>query len=192
MSNIIFEKDGNKLWEVLNFTEDKFEIFNKLELDIKPIIYIFGKECHQRRDVGHFSDVSSGYKYSNQIAKSSPLTIELKELMEKINSFLGTDFNGILVNKYNDGTEYIGAHSDSKVGLSKGSIVVGICYGSGIRKFRIRDKKTKKIILDHDHQPHSLLIMDGNTFQDNYTHEIPQQKKIKGSRISLTFRVHTE
>jgi len=69
--------------------------------------------------------------------------------------------------------------------------VAGICYGPAIRTFRIRNKETKKIILDHKHMPCSLLIMEGD-FQKEFTHEIPIEKKIKEERISLTFRYHTK
>jgi len=61
-------------------------------------------------------------------------------------------------------------------------------YGA-VRKFRIRNKETGKIVLDHDHEPYSLIVMDGD-FQKEFTHEIPQQKKIKDGRVSLTFRYH--
>jgi len=62
-------------------------------------------------------------------------------------------------------------------------------FRPGIRKFRIRDKSTKKIVLDYDHQPGTLLVMSGE-FQKQFTHEIPIQKKIKDERISITFRHH--
>jgi len=94
-----------------------------------------------------------------------------------------------LVNRYNDGNDYLGAHSDSKDGLDKGSIVAGISYGKGVRKFRIRNRKTKKIVIDYDHHAKTLIVMDGN-FQNEFTHEIPKQKKIKDPRISLKRRIH--
>ena len=65
--------------------------------------------------------------------------------MEKINDRFGTKYNGILVNKYIDGTNYIGAHSDDEKNLDKGG-VIAISHGV-VRKYRIRDKKTKKIIM---------------------------------------------
>ena len=58
-----------------------------------------------------------------------------------------------------------------------------------VRKFRIRDKFTKKIILDLPTQSNYIIQMAGN-FQKEFTHEIPVEKKVKGARYSLTFRNH--
>ena len=57
------------------------------------------------------------------------------------------------------------------------------------RKFRIRDKMNSKIVLDVPTSSNNLLIMGGD-FQKEFTHEIPLEKKVKGSRISFTFRRH--
>jgi hypothetical protein len=47
----------------------------KDKLDVKPPIVIWSKQVNQQRDVGFFSDKSIGYHYSNQLAKSKPMTI---------------------------------------------------------------------------------------------------------------------
>ena len=87
---------------------------------------------------------------------------------------IGAEFNGILVNKYMDGNDYISAHSDDETGLDLVG-VVSISYGSE-RIFRIRNKATKEIICDELTTHCSILHMVGN-FQKLYTHEIPIQKK---------------
>jgi alkylated DNA repair dioxygenase AlkB len=111
----------------------------------------------------------------------------MERLLNVINKTLDADFNGILVNKYMNGNDYIGAHSDDESGLDKVG-VVSISYGAE-RIFRIRDKKTKKIICNEVTTHCSVLHMGGD-FQKIYTHEIPIQKKVKNSRISFTFRKH--
>lgn len=157
-------------------------------LDEYPPIKIFGKICHQRRCVGFFSDESIGYKYSGQLSKSRPMTSSLLAMLTLVNSIFGTDYNGILVNKYKTGEDYISAHSDDEVNLGS-SGVVAISWGA-TRKFRIRNKITKKIIGDYPLTSGSMLQMAGK-FQQEFTHEIPVEKKVKGGRISLTFRKHT-
>ena len=159
------------------------------KLDEYPTIKIFGKICHQRRCVGFFSDESIGYRYSNQISRSKSMTPALSELLEQINRIFGAEYNGILVNKYNTGEDYISAHSDNEVNLDD-SGVVAISYGA-TRKFRIRDKKTKKIVGDFPMVSYSMLQMGGK-FQKEFTHEIPVEKKVKDARISFTFRKHLE
>jgi alkylated DNA repair dioxygenase AlkB len=161
------------------------EIKDKLILN--PKVIVFGKEGTQHRSIGFFSNESIGYHYSNQLAKSQQLTPSLKLLLQIINILYDSDFNGILINKYKDGSDNIGKHSDDEKGLSNIG-VVAISYGA-VRKFRIRDKKTDKIIQDIPTNPFELLHMGGK-FQSHFTHEIPTEKKIKEERISFTFRKH--
>jgi alkylated DNA repair dioxygenase AlkB len=157
------------------------------QLEERPEIIIYGKPCKQHRNVGFFSDESIGYKYSKKLMPSKPLSTFLTDLLVEINKMLGTQFNGILVNKYLDGNDYIGAHSDDETGLD-GIGVVAISYGSE-RIFRIRNKHDKTIVCDEPTIHCGILHMGGN-FQKLYTHEMPIQKKIKESRISFTFRKH--
>jgi len=157
------------------------------QLEENPRIIVFGKICKQRRNVGFFSNESIGYKYSRKMMESRPLTSAMRTLLDIVNKETGAEFNGILVNEYMNGEDYISAHSDDEAGLdSRG--VVSISYGAE-RIFRIRDKGTKDVVCDVETTHCSILHMGGN-FQQLYTHEIPIQKKIKESRISFTFRKH--
>ena len=154
-----------------------------------PEIKIFGKICRQRRCVGFFSDKSKGYNYSNQISISRPMTDQLTTLLNVVNKLYNTDFNGILVNRYKTGLDYISAHSDDETGLDN-SGVIAISYGAK-RIFRIRDKKTKKIVKDIPLESYSIIHMGGD-FQKEFTHEVPVQKKVLDERISFTFRKHNK
>jgi alkylated DNA repair dioxygenase AlkB len=156
-------------------------------LEERPEIIIFGKKCKQQRNVGFFSNESIGYKYSKKMMESKPLSKSLSDLLIIINTMIGAEFNGILINKYIDGNDYISAHSDDELFLDKNG-VVSISYGAE-RIFRIRNKETKEIICD-EITTHGIILYMGGNFQKLYTHEIPIQKKIKESRISFTFRKH--
>lgn len=161
------------------------DIITKLE--IRPEISVFGRKCHQNRNVGFFSDTSVGYYYSKQLSKSIPLTLNLKLLINIINDRYKSNFNGILVNQYIDGNDYIGTHSDDESGIDSAGVV---CLSMGAcRKFRIRNKKTKKIVEDVVMKDGMLIHMGGD-FQKEFTHEIPIEKKVKSSRVSFTFRNH--
>jgi len=174
-------KDINILTKCVN------EIDGKLEKN--PKITVYGNSAIQHRCIGFFSDKSVGYKYSGQLMKSQQLTNDLTILLNQVNKFFKTDFNGILVNKYSDGNDYIGAHSDDEKCLSDVG-VVSISYGC-TRKFRIRDKNSKKIIGDIPTKPNEMIQMGGN-FQQEFTHEIPIEKTIMLPRWSFTFRKHNE
>jgi len=157
------------------------------KLDIRPPIKIYDKIVNQRRDVGFFSDKSIGYYYSRQLAKSKPMTLNLDLLLKLINNMFGSKFNGILINRYCSGEEYIGAHSDDEKNLNNTG-VVAISYG-GKRIFRIRNKNTKEIFQDIPISNLDLIHMGGD-FQKEFTHEIPATKKLVDIRYSFTFRHH--
>lgn len=153
-----------------------------------PTIFVYGKQCIQHRNVGFFSDESIGYTYSGQRANSIPLTPHLKQLLDYVNSKFQTNYNGILCNEYMNGYDYIGAHSDDERNLDKTNGVMMMSYGAS-RKFRIRDKISRKIVKDIYTKDQELIQMSGD-FQKEFVHEIPIERKIKESRISLTFRKH--
>jgi len=158
------------------------------ELIVNPEIVVYGKVCNQNRSIGFYSDTSIGYYYSGKLAASKRLHPCLRELLIYINDKFDYDYNGILINKYNGGEDYIGKHSDDEKGLDSAVGVVAISYGA-VRKFRIRNKVTGKIEIDVPTEPNKILQMAGD-FQKEFTHEIPVEKKVKGVRYSLTFRKH--
>jgi alkylated DNA repair dioxygenase AlkB len=165
------------------------ELENNRKLERHPPIYVMGRKCNPPRHVGFFSDESIGYSYSKQLSKSKPMTENLQKLLDVINLKFKSNFNGILVNKYINGSDSIGKHSDDEKNLTPQG-VVSISWGAK-RKFRIRHKKTSKKIIDWETNSNEILVMAGN-FQEEFTHEIPVQKKITEMRYSFTFRHHTK
>lgn len=101
-----------------------------------------------------------------------------------------TNWNGALVNFYKDGSEYIGAHSDSDRDMKEGTSIYSFSFG-GERTFRIRDKSTKRIVMNLLTKNNSLIIMGGD-MQKNFTHEIVKTKKPVGRRINVTIREFEE
>lgn len=174
--------DHHSLEACYNYTKDR--------LTIEPTIQIFGKTVAQPRDVGFFSDESLGYRYSRQLMPAQALDESLRSLLLMVNTALGSQFNGILVNHYQNGAKNIGAHSDDEGGLDDVG-VAAISWGA-TRTLRFRDKATKKIVLDHPLHHGELVVMGGSEFQQKFTHEIPRQLRIQEPRWSFTFRRHLE
>ncbi len=159
-------------------------------LEKNPPLTLYGKTVYQRRSVGFFSDESIGYKYSKKLMPSQALPECLSKILNYVNGKFNYDFNGILINKYDDGNEYISKHSDDEAGLNPSVGVIAISYGA-VRTFRIRNKKTNDIELDLPTHPTKMIQMYGD-FQKEFTHEIPVEKKVVTPRYSLTFRRHLE
>ena len=192
--NRLFENtEGTAYLDKGVFTNDDKLLENCIS-DVEPLLIerpefiLFGKVCRQQRFVGFFSNISDGYKYSRKSMESNPLSKSMTELLSIVNKMMGAQFNGILVNKYMDGNDYISAHSDDEGSLDQKAGVVFISYGTE-RIFRIRNKDDKKIVFNESTTHCSIMHMGGE-FQKLYTHEIPIQKKIKTARISFTFRKH--
>jgi alkylated DNA repair dioxygenase AlkB len=168
-------------------------LLSKCVEDIEPLLIqnppvkVFNKIGYQHRSVGFFSDQSIGYPYSGQIMNSQQLTDNLNNLLQETNILFQSNYNGILVNKYINGEDYIGAHSDDEKSLDK-SGVVALSFGEP-RKFRIRSKKDKTIVIDIPTEQ-GLYYQMGGDFQKEFTHEIPKQLKVKNCRYSFTFRSH--
>jgi alkylated DNA repair dioxygenase AlkB len=182
-------KTEKSFLEVKNYNNENLikECIKDIEdkLLIKPEIKIMGKICYQKRDINFFSNDIDEYKYSNKKMKSDKLSLNLNLLLNEINNLLKTDYNSILINRYNNGLDYIGAHSDDEKEIDKSSIS-SLSFGA-TRKFRIRNKKTKEIIKDISLNSLDICTMGGD-FQKDYTHEIPIEKKVKDLRYSFTFR----
>lgn len=158
------------------------------KLDFHPEIILYGHVCHQKRSIGFFSENSKGYNYSGTLTRAKKMHSCLNKLLTYINDKFESDFNGILINKYEDGEEYIGKHSDDERNLDSSAGVIALSYGA-VRKFRIRDKTTGKIVTDIPTEPDKIIQMAGD-FQKEFTHEIPVEKKVKEARYSFTFRKH--
>ena len=94
-------------------------------------------------------------------------------------------FNSVLLNRYRDGQDAMGWHSDNESELGRAPVIASISLGQA-RRFDLRHRQTREklsIFLPHG----SLLVMAGNT-QAYWEHQIPRSKKITGERINLTFR----
>lgn len=195
MSQILFQTDQSSL--VLHELENEWvQRMSSICEEIDPLLIhhpelmMYGKVCHMRRSVGFFSNDSIGYRYSGQLAAAQPLQGELLNLLHHINTRFESHYNGILVNKYESGDEYISRHSDDESALDPNVGVLMISVGS-IRTFRIRDKTSGAVICNVPTNPQHILQMCGH-FQKEFTHEIPVEKRVIGVRYSFTFRHHNE
>lgn len=85
-----------------------------LTLEVEPTFTIRGEPCVMHRCVGFYSDDSGGYKYARQESKAQPLTPELRDLIAAVNAYTGANYNGVLINRYRSGSDYMGAHADDE------------------------------------------------------------------------------
>ena len=139
-----------------------------------------------KRKVAWYGDKPFEYTYSKTTKSALPWTKELLELKEIIENKTGEKFNSCLLNLYHNGDEGMAWHSDGEKDLKKNGSVGSLSFGAE-RKFLFKHKKTKQTVSVYLEKG-SLLVMKGTT-QINWLHRLPPTKKVKKSRINLTFRI---
>ena len=150
-------------------------------------VFVFGKTHKEPRKTAWYGDQECVYSYAGKTNYPMPWTDELVQLKSDIEAFVpGTRFNSVLLNQYRDGNDKMGWHSDNEKELGKNPFIASLSLGA-TRFFDLKHKRIKSLKKRLELPAGSLLIMCG-ALQENWLHQIPQQKTIKERRINLTFR----
>ncbi|CAD6583037.1 MAG: hypothetical protein TREMPRED_003460 [Tremellales sp. Tagirdzhanova-0007] len=167
----------------------------------QPMLKMYGRTFPQSRSIAAYSttsDATLSYSGSN-IAMHHPFPPIIDKMRAKLENDLGVKFNHVMLNRYDDGSVYIGRHSDNLNNLVIASISLGAertfimsprvpsrakkgGAGKDLEE-ELKGRKNVKWILANG----SLVVMQGRT-QEFWKHEIPKEASIKKGRISLTFR----
>lgn len=148
-------------------------------------ISMFGKEVETPRWQQSFG---KNYNYSGSTNEAEPIPKEFCDCQEWCKVHIDSRLNGFLVNWY-DGKKghYIGPHRDDTNDLELQSPIVTLSLGEErILRFRPYGGKGFKDITVGDGE---IIIIPWKTNQ-NWTHEVPNLKRYKGKRISLTLRAY--
>lgn len=146
-------------------------------------IVLFGKRILQPRLIAWAGELP--YRYSGQTLEPRAVPPMLEELRGATNLATGVEFNHALVNRYRDGNDSMGFHSDDEPELGEHPIVASISLGA-TRRFVIekrRGKERRSLALEHG----SLLVMRGHC-QTEFRHGLPKSKAPAGERINVTWR----
>ncbi len=132
-----------------------------------------------------YGDEGLTYKYSGVTYHHIPWTDTFAALRRRIEDAAGAPMNSVLLNRYRDGHDSMGYHSDDEPELGRNPVVPSVSLGAE-RRFVLRHKKTKERI-EYRLQHGSLLVM-GGTLQHFWEHALPKSREAVGQRINLTFR----
>ena len=150
-------------------------------------IKMYGKVYPVPRETAWYGEDGSNYAYSGIMCNPLPWTQELIELKDRIKEFFsGGQFNSVLLNKYRNGNDKVGWHSDDEKELGINPTIASVSLGA-TRRFDLRYKNERAKIIKLNLASGSLLIMKGE-LQHYWEHQVPQQKLIVDDRINLTFR----
>ncbi|NOT88960.1 MAG: alpha-ketoglutarate-dependent dioxygenase AlkB [Lysobacter sp.] len=149
-------------------------------------IRMFGREVDSPRLSCWIGDPGAAYTYSRTRFDPHPWSPALRSIRTRLRDMLGIDFNSVLANRYRDGRDAMGWHSDDEPELGLRPVIASISLGA-TRRFGLKPRVEggRRLALDLPHG--SLLVMGGDT-QTRYRHALPRTARAVGERINLTFR----
>ena len=152
---------------------------------------IFGREVEAPRSLAWFGAPGLNYRYTGIDHTAQGWPDALERLRKDVESATGQAFNFLLMNRYADGSEYMGWHRDDEKGCS--SLIASLSLGAP-RRFCVEhavanegsdlgqdSAKTERTNLELG--AGSLLLFDGRQ-----RHCLRATRKNCGLRINLTFR----
>lgn len=150
-------------------------------------IMMYGKELPLPRLSAWYGDNNKSYTYSGITLNPLPWTDELLQIKEKIEAEAEVKFSSVLLNRYRDGQDYVGWHTDAEKELGKNPIIGSVNFGA-TRKFQLRriDDHKEKFEVELKHG--TFLVMGAAT-QHFWQHQVPKTAHKIGERLNLTFRV---
>jgi len=149
-------------------------------------IRLFGREIDVPRLSSWIGDADANYRYSGSDFVPRPWTPTLQMLRTRIEQACGARFNSVLANRYRDGRDSMGWHSDDEPELGPNPVIASLSLGAE-RRFLLRHRRDPSLRWEAALPSGSLLVMRGPT-QTNYRHQLPRSARPVGERINLTFR----
>ncbi len=151
----------------------------------RPKVKVYGKEHIIPRSQVWFGDNGCDYCYSGLRVVPLPWPKYAQKLKHKIMRELGGEYNSLLVNRYQNGHEYMGWHSDDEPELETHADIVSVTLGA-TRDFLLRHKESG--------QQHRVALADGDLLimhapmQQSWQHGLPKRLKVEQPRLNFTFR----
>lgn len=150
-------------------------------------IVLFGRRILQPRLVAWAGDVA--YRYSGQTLPPRAPSATLAALGARVVERAQVAFNHVLVNRYRDGRDSMGFHSDDEPELGENPILASLSLGA-TRRFVIHPKRKSSGVGSRtlELRDGDLLIM-GGAFQHELRHGVPKQPDVAAERVNLTYRL---
>jgi len=152
----------------------------------QPLIHVAGKKRRIPRLQAWHGDAKARYHYSGLSLAPAAWTELLLLIKTRVEQVSNTVFNSLLLNRYRDGQDSVGWHSDDEVELGINPTIASLSLGA-TRSFRLQHKKRPELKIKLELQQGSVLVMAGE-LQHHWRHQLPKTQKPVGERVNLTFR----
>lgn len=177
---------GFRLWDGFLPPSQCAALFTALEAGIRwerHVLRMFGRWVPMPRQTAWFGP--HGYGYSGAWHPAAPLLPALADVQAAVAAETAQPYNSVLLNRYADGQDCVGWHSDDDYDPGPHAGVASVSLGA-TRRFRLRNRHTRETVRV-DLVAGSLLLMGPGTQRD-WQHALPRSKKCLEVRINLTFR----
>lgn len=176
------------VWPAWLPPDDAAKLCRELSVELaweQRSVQIFGRWVPQPRLIAWAGEIP--YRYSGLELAPAPLPARVSELLCAVNELTHVAFNHVLLNRYRDGNDSMGWHSDDEPELGRQPPIASVSLGA-TRDFLVRPRgKGAERRVSIALGPGDLLLMTGAT-QHRYVHSLPKRKAAAEERISLTFR----
>jgi|GEM_PF-535796 len=141
---------------------------------------LFGKSLRVPRSLCWFGDQGLNYRYTGTDHIANGWPSQLATVRQQVEANVGSAFNYLLINRYQDGAQYMGWHRDDERGASP--LIASLSLGAQ-RRFKIRPSYEPSSTHTYDLAGGSLITFDGRN-----QHMLCKTKRPCAPRINLTFR----
>lgn len=125
------------------------------------------------------------YRFSGSVSRALPVPDALQPYLAWARTAIDSRLNGLLLNWYADGEDYIGPHSDDTRDLQSDSPIVTIALGAE-RVFRLHPRGGGRRV--------DLLLASGRAVilswgtNRAFKHSVPRSRRVADRRMSITLR----
>lgn len=158
------------------------------ELDWQqPQIQVFGRHHTVPRLTAWHGDEGISYRYSGHQHVANGWPAVLLPVRDAVSELCGRRFNSVLANRYRNGQDCMGYHSDDEPELGPQPWIASYSLGAE-RDFVFRPHGGGRQCLSLALPDNSLLLMSPQV-QQQFQHALPRRQRVQGERINLTFRL---
>ena len=150
-------------------------------------IRMFGRWVDSPRLSCWMGDADARYRYSGALFEPEPWHPAIRALLPALERACGARFNSVLLNRYRNGKDSMGWHSDDEPELGTAPVIASLNLGA-TRRFVMRLKRDHAAKVEWPLVHGDLLVMRGGCQRDAQ-HALPKSAIVQEERINLTFRL---
>lgn len=151
----------------------------------RPSVTFYSQLSPLPREVAWITEDGSLYSYSGVSTEPTMWPEFLVPVRRLVEAEASTSFNSVLINRYRDGKDTVGWHSDDELELGPVPTIASLSLGAS-RRFLMRCRTTRQKY--EFHLAHGDLLMMFGHCQIDYEHHVPRERRVVDARINLTFR----